>query len=290
MAKKDFMNIMKEKTSDLRPSILSSEENIKQQVLILEELKALIPPLTTDELLQLEQNLLKYGVKDPLAIWETNSTVAQIDELAKPIFILIDGHNRYQICQKHRIDYRINLMNFASLDEVKDYMINYQLGRRNLTAEQTSYLRGLRYLQQKSMRGGTKITGEQQDVSALLAQEYGVSSRTIKRDGDFATGLNKLSPSLKQEVLSGTEKLPKATINTIAKVAIDTPLQNIEEINSLLIQAQNDAIEDNNAIKTLQSEIKKIANSTLSKDQCTIMLDKVNTLITLWEQSDNVSL
>jgi hypothetical protein len=290
MAKKDFMNIMKEKTSDLRPSILSSEENIKQQVLILEELKALIPPLTTDELLQLEQNLLKYGVKDPLAIWETNSTLAQIDDLAKPVFILIDGHNRYQICQKHRIDYRINLMNFASLDEVKDYMINYQLGRRNLTAEQTSYLRGLRYLQQKSMRGGSKTTGEQQDVSALLAQEYGVSSRTIKRDGEFAMGLNKLSPSLKQEVLSGVEKLPKATINTIAKAEIDTPLQNIEEINSLLIQTQNNSIEDNSAIKTLQSEIKKIANSTLSKNECTIMLDKVNALITLWEQSDSVSL
>lgn len=284
MAKKDFMNIMKEKTSDLRPSLLSSEENIKSQIVVIDQLRDLIPPLTVDELNQLELNILKHGVKDPLSIWETTAAIAQIDDSNTPVFVLIDGHNRYDICKKNRLDYRINLLKFASLDEVKDYMIDFQLGRRNLTPEQASYLRGLRYLQQKSMRGGDKFANEgQQDVSIALATEYGVSSRTIKRDGEFASGLNKLSTDLKQEILTGKQKLPKSTINAISKLETTGPLESIEEINSQLSKINHPSPEKQLSpqVVQLQSEIREIAKGSLNKSDCESILDRVNQLLAI---------
>ncbi len=284
MAKKDFMNIMKEKTSDLRPSLLSSEENIKSQIVVIDQLRDLIPPLTVDELHQLELNILKHGVKDPLSIWETTAAIAQIDDSNTPVFVLIDGHNRYDICKKNRLDYRINLLKFASLDEVKDYMIDFQLGRRNLTPEQASYLRGLRYLQQKSMRGGDKFANEgQQDVSIALATEYGVSSRTIKRDGEFASGLNKLSTDLKQEILTGKQKLPKSTINAISKLETTDPLESIEEINSQLSKINHPSPEKQLSpqVVQLQSEIREIAKGSLNKSDCESILDRVNQLLAI---------
>ncbi len=282
MAKKDFMNIMKEKTSDLRPSLLSSEENIKNQIVVLDQLRDLIPPLTVDELNQLELNILKHGVKDPLSIWETTAAIAQIDDSNTPVFVLIDGHNRYDICKKNRLDYRINLLKFASLDEVKDYMIDFQLGRRNLTPEQASYLRGLRYLQQKSMRGGDKFSNEgQQDVSIALATEYGVSSRTIKRDGEFASGLNKLSTDLKQEILTGKQKLPKSTINAISKLETTSPLESIEEINNQLSKINHPSPEKQLSpqVVKLQSEIREIAKGSLNKSDCESILNRINQLL-----------
>ena len=51
------------------------------------EFQSQIPPLTDDEIKQLEENILKEGkLLSPLIVW--NNT-------------LVDGHNRYAILQKH---------------------------------------------------------------------------------------------------------------------------------------------------------------------------------------------
>lgn len=86
-----------------------------------DEFKNLIQPLTADELEQLEKNILEDGeVREPLVAW--NGT-------------LIDGHNRYAILQKHpEIPYKINEVVFFSRNEALVWIINNQLGRRNLNS------------------------------------------------------------------------------------------------------------------------------------------------------------
>ena len=81
------------------------------------EFKALIPPLAADELRQLEENILQDGCRDPLVVWNG---------------VLIDGHNRHEICTKRGIAFEMCEMDFADRDEAKVWMINNQLGRRNL--------------------------------------------------------------------------------------------------------------------------------------------------------------
>jgi ParB-like chromosome segregation protein Spo0J len=88
-----------------------------------QEFKALIPPLSEEEFEQLEQNILKDGVRDSLVIWDNNGE-----------WVLIDGHNRYEIAKKHNLPYNTKRMTFDSRDDVKEWIILNQFGRRNLPA------------------------------------------------------------------------------------------------------------------------------------------------------------
>ncbi|GAB4015040.1 hypothetical protein GCM10028808_39270 [Spirosoma migulaei] len=278
--KKDFMSSMREKTSTLPTSLLSTEENIKSQIQVLDQLRDLIPPLAEEEYRQLQQNILKHGVKDPLSVWETTSTILHLDEENRPVYVLIDGHNRYRISQEHKLDYRINLLRFTSLDEAKDYMIDFQLGRRNLSTEQIAYLRGLRYLQQKTVRGGNKVsTTPVVDVSITLGKEYGVSSRTIKRDGDFAAGLNKLNPEQKQEILTGKKKIARSAIEAMAKSNSVESNATVEDTNLSVKTSQKTVGEDR--VKKLETAIRELAAGTLSRKSCERILQKTNELLAI---------
>ena len=81
------------------------------------EFKNLIPPLTSEEYAGLEESILAEGCRDSLVAWHG---------------ILIDGHNRYEICEKYGIPYSIMETDFESRDAVKLWMMKNQLARRNL--------------------------------------------------------------------------------------------------------------------------------------------------------------
>jgi N6-adenosine-specific RNA methylase IME4 len=85
------------------------------------EFRRLIPPLQPDERLQLTENLKANGCRDPLVTWHG---------------ILIDGHNRYDICTEHRIRFRTVEIALASREYVLLWIEENQLGRRNLTDDQ----------------------------------------------------------------------------------------------------------------------------------------------------------
>lgn len=275
------MSSMREKTSTLPTSLLSTEENIKSQIQILDELRDLIPPLAEEEYAHLQQNLLKHGVKDPLTVWETTSTALRFDEENRPIYVLVDGHNRYRISQKHKLDYRINLLRFTSLEEAKDYMIDFQLGRRNLSPEQIAYLRGLRYLQQKTIRGGNKLsTNPIVDVSVALGKEYGVSSRTIKRDGDFAAGLDKLNLEQKQEILTGKKKIVRSSIEAMAKIDLVASNTTVDEVN-LPVKISRKMVGKEDRVSKLEITIRELATGILSRKSCEQLLLKTNELLSL---------
>lgn len=84
---------------------------------VLSELKNCLIPLSTKEKEELEKSIVEYGCRDALILWGQ---------------ILIDGHNRLEICQKHNIEYKTIQMDFKDIEEVKVWIIKNQLGRRNL--------------------------------------------------------------------------------------------------------------------------------------------------------------
>lgn len=92
---------------------------------ILQELESLIPPLLNEEFKQLERNILEEGIREPLITWNG---------------ILIDGHNRYRIAQEHDMNYETLEKEFENINRVKEWMINNQFGRRNLSNYQRSVL------------------------------------------------------------------------------------------------------------------------------------------------------
>ena len=94
-----------------------------------QEFKALIPPLSKEEFEQLEANCLRDGIRDNLIVWDNNGD-----------FVLIDGHNRYEIAQKHNLPYNHKRMEFPNREAVIEWIILNQFGRRNLSAYDRSIL------------------------------------------------------------------------------------------------------------------------------------------------------
>ncbi len=185
--------------------------NAISNLVLLKDIKEFIIPLSDEEFLQLEKNIVTEGCRDPLIVWQKK------DEL-----ILVDGHNRYKICQKHTIPYKIKSLDFKDMDEVKLWMVDNQMGRRNLTPDQMSYYRGIKYLALKKKKGGYEkflLKGQSMETSGIVANQFSVSESTVKRDAKFAEGLNIIqqsNPKLKTKILSGVAKVKKADVQVLA--------------------------------------------------------------------------
>lgn len=235
--------------SIIKDQSLLNHEAIKQQIFVLDELRDLIPPLQEEEYNQLEKNILTEGCREALMIWETAKNIIDPSTTdTSKVYVLVDGHNRYGICQKHQINFKIHLTSFSSFREAKDYMIDNQLGRRNLIPEQASYLRGIRYNAEKLEKGKylrTEHKGQnvpyapevpKESTSAKLSKQYNVSEKTIKRDAEFAEGLNLLNPSLKKDILSGKLKVKKSDIQQLAHQAHipEKSISSLQEVSTLL--------------------------------------------------------
>jgi type VI protein secretion system component Hcp len=276
MAKNIKMSIAS-KAREAITNSFSSLEAIKKNILILDELKSFIPPLLDTEFEQLKINLLANGCKDPLLLWETTQDVINEGPADETVYVLIDGHNRYRICTEYGINFNTQLLAFDNMSKVKEHMIDLQLGRRNLNPQQVSYFRGLRYNNEKnnlSNNFNSKNDAELMDNSPngqndhlenypelttaqRLADQYNVGEKTIRRDADFAKGLDKLTPNLKNEVLSGKTKIERTKIQLLAKNnEIQEP---ISEINQIELYVKPISDKANNDSKLGVSSIDKLA-------------------------------
>ncbi len=178
------------------------------------ELRDFIPPLSGEEKKQLEDSLLKYGYKGaPIYIWND---------------FIVDGHNRYELCRKHNIEYPVEellLGDNATIIDVMEWMINTQLGRRNLPPaqrlavmdkfkkkiqEQAKSTQGTR-TDLTSSPNGEKVKSTHTDKE--LAKMAGVGTGTVAR---FNKVMNSDDEELKKKVLAnevsinaGYEKVKK---------------------------------------------------------------------------------
>ena len=178
------------------------------------ELRDFIPPLSGEEKKQLEDSLLKYGYKGaPIYIWND---------------YIVDGHNRYELCKKHNIECPVEellLGDNATIIDVMEWMINTQLGRRNLPPaqrlavmdkfkkkiqEQAKSTQGTR-TDLTSSPNGEKVKSTHTDKE--LAKMAGVGTGTVAR---FNKVMNSDDEELKKKVLAnevsinaGYEKVKK---------------------------------------------------------------------------------
>ena len=183
------------------------------------EFQGKIPPLTFEELNQLEANILRDGrIINPIIVWEG---------------LIVDGHNRYTIAKKHpEIPFTVHEKEFASRYEAIIWICKNQLGRRNLTPEQKKYLIGKQYEAEKCANGGDRrspvaksgaatrhlIGGEK--TSMKVAAENNVGKTFVKDAEHFARGLDAAEeavPGTRQKVLSGEVKPTASEIASVAR-------------------------------------------------------------------------
>lgn len=98
---------------------------MEREIVIDSEFRSLIPSLTDDEYDGLRDSILSEGCRDALVLWGDT---------------LIDGHNRYEICTKHKIPFKTIQKDFDSRDAVIEWIILNQFGRRNLPAYERARL------------------------------------------------------------------------------------------------------------------------------------------------------
>jgi len=225
------------------------ENRITDNIRIYDEFKEFIAPLSEEEIIRLENNILEEGIRDPLILWKNE------DE-----YVLIDGHNRYSIAQKHSLKFPYKTMEFKDKEEVEIWMVNNQLGRRNISSIQRKYLLGQKYETEKRMYGTNRFTMllEEQEVKGKtkerIAQEENISESTVMRAAQLYRAINTIAAQNKDI----RNKL----------LTYETSSKNIEQVSQII---QKESLSDE--VKTQCREL-IISSSSLEE-----VLKKVRTSI-----------
>ena len=183
------------------------------------EFQGKIPPLTFEELNQLEANILRDGrIINPIIVWEG---------------LIVDGHNRFIIAKKHpEIPFTVHETEFANRYEAIIWICKNQLGRRNLTPEQKKYLIGKQYEAEKCVNGGDRKSPaaksgghfdhliKPEKTRERIARETNTTDSFVRRAEHFAKGVDvaeEAVPGTRQKVLSGEVKPTAAEIASVAR-------------------------------------------------------------------------
>ena len=179
------------------------------------DLQALPPPLRQEERDQLEANLLADGCLDPLIVWQEEQ-------------ILLDGHNRLAICERHGLLYQVQEISLPDFDAAQLWVLRHQHGRRNATPNELSYMRGKEYEILKRQGKRTDLTSgnsyqKSPSTATSLAQEHKRSEKTIRNDFAYAKARDTLAQAVGKAVWDTVpdheHKLTQQDVKALAKMA-----------------------------------------------------------------------
>lgn len=191
------------------------------------QFKNLIRPLRKREYLQLEENLLADGCRDPLIVWNG---------------FLVDGHNRYEICTRHQIPFTSIEMDFACREEAVAWICANQLGRRNISEETRRFLIGKQYEAEKlaskikNPRGLNQYSEGKPDsevapvpreysrhhTAARIAQENSISRGSVEKYAIYSRAIDVLAekePEIVPKILSGQYKIAHKNVVELSKLS-----------------------------------------------------------------------
>lgn len=188
------------------PSSILSKSTMK--IVVDQEFQSLIPPLSEDEFAILKNNIESDGCREPIVLWSSDDRL-----------VIVDGHNRYRICNELEIKFDTVLYDFSGRDEVKLWIINNQFGRRNINDFQRAELALkaeplIAARAKERMISGVKAnptanlpegTSETRDELAALA---GISARNISKAKNI---IEDGAPELLEKVRSGDVSINAAS-------------------------------------------------------------------------------
>lgn len=171
-------------------------------ITINEELRAFIDPLTAVEQAALERSLLAEGCRDALVLWGET---------------LIDGHNRYELCQRHNIPFRtVQNSSFSSLDDVMLWMIDNHLARRSVS----DFQRGVLALRKKEI------------VTARSAQRADAASKAAEPAAEEAKAVDAGPPWNTREDVAKAARVSSNTISQIERIQKAAAPQLVEAVRA----------------------------------------------------------
>lgn len=197
-----------------------------------------IPKPSEEERRRLEENILADGlVREPLVLWKGTN-------------ILVDGHNRWDIIQKHpEIPYSTIEREFDNEWDVIAWICRNQLGRRNISKVVYDKLIQEEYEAVQRITGGDHksesfkkqsgpnghLENKEPKTRKIIADEHGISEKAVRTAVEFGRGLDAAEavvPGFKDEILSGETKAPKADIAEMRKMEPEKIAEKVEEIRN----------------------------------------------------------
>ncbi len=201
------------------------------------EFQKLIPPLTNEEFAQLENNILNEGCRDPICMWRG---------------FIIDGHNRYKICHKHGIEFKIVELHLTSREDVMSWICTNQLGRRNISEETRRYLIGKKYEAEKAVGIMNSLGTNQHTIESdierkphtsktarRIGREFHVSHSTVNKYAKYSRAIDKLNedmPEVAEGIKDGKIKISQDNLLQLVK----KPKEEITQIVDNIYKRQQD--------------------------------------------------
>lgn len=196
-------------------------------IVVNEELKAYIDPLTQEEYESLERSILAEGCRDALVLWGK---------------VLVDGHNRYGICRRHGLPFQtVQNTRFQSIEDVHLWMIDQHLGRRSIS----DFQRGVLALRKREIVAARRAQPAVEPTPQAQSQ--------TAADGDSATP--PAGTSTPADALATREALAKAARLSNTQVAMIEKIQK-QAAPELVAAVKSGAISLNAAaaVSTLPAE------------------------------------
>jgi hypothetical protein len=173
-------------------------------IVVNEELKAYIDPMTPDEYEALERSILAEGCRDALVLWGET---------------LVDGHHRYSVCRKHDLPFKtMQNTQFRTMDDVHLWMIDQHLGRRSVSPFQ----RGVLALRKR------EILAQRRAAVRAAAKETPVSTEPA----DEAPAVPSVEAPISREVLAREARLSNSQVGMIEKIQKQAAPEVVEAIKS----------------------------------------------------------
>jgi len=202
-------------------------------IVVNEELKAYIDPMTPEEYEALERSILAEGCRDALVLWGE---------------MLVDGHHRYSVCRKHDLPFKtMQNTQFQSMDDVHLWMIDQHLGRRSVSPFQRGVLalrkRAILAERRSRARDADKPAEVQVPVEAADASEV-----------TPVTDAPRTEPVISREALAREARLSNSQVGMIEKIQKQAAPEVVEAVKSGTLSINAAA-----AVATLPAEEQRAA-------------------------------
>lgn len=176
-----------------------------------DELKNYLPELKSEERAALEESIKEVGCREPIKIWSETG-------------FIVDGHNRYEICEANSVSYKVEEISFDVMDDAKQWMCRNQLGRRNMTDSEFKLVLGRLFNQLKVEKSGRKAAEE-------LSKEHDVSTSSVQRAGRRADAVDAAHEEGDKELADELAKAPERAY-TKQTENLDERKQEVEKVKN----------------------------------------------------------
>ncbi|PTT18914.1 plasmid replication/partition related protein [Acidovorax sp. HMWF029] len=208
-------------------------------IVVNEELKAYIEPLTPEEHDALERSILTEGCRDALVLWGD---------------VLVDGHNRYGICQKHGLPFQtVQNPRFTSMEDVHLWMIDQHLGRRSVS----DFQRGVLALRKREIIADRKARA----ATAAEPAESTAVAEVPAAAPEAAAALPAPDPLSSREAIAKAARLSSSQVVMIEKIQKQAAPELVAAVKSGTISINAAA-----AVATLPAE-EQVAAVVAGKDE-----------------------